>query len=309
MSLHAETGQSSIGEVLVITDAAPASANAVWRGALIAREHGASMRVLHNGQTFASAALAEQAIDRIGRQVQERLGIAIHAETLGSEPIAKAIAAARSARLMVTAPRRASPLREWISGVDAERLMRLNRIPTLVVRRPATPGRHAALLGADESGRYGRVLVSVDLSPGAPDVIAAAAAFSRDPQMQVLYAVSTQAFGHTPAAQGPGADGSTVMQKAQVALRDFVNSAASPASGIVPMVAFGRTADCLLKRERAIGAELVVIGQRKRGWLAASFAGEDNRTILADSTADVLVVPQVDHLSDQALADRPLGHC
>jgi len=36
-------------EVLVITDLAPASMNALWRAALIAREQGASLRLLHVG--------------------------------------------------------------------------------------------------------------------------------------------------------------------------------------------------------------------------------------------------------------------
>jgi len=49
----------------------------------------------------------------------------------------------------------------------------------------------------------------------------------------------------------------------------------------------------VLARERAIGAELVVIGQRTRGLLANLLGREATRKVLADSTADVLVVPDV----------------
>ncbi|WP_048441992.1 universal stress protein [Caenimonas sp. SL110] len=293
MSGHADSGSPAFGEILVVTDAAPTSANALWRGALIAREHGASMRVLHDAGESASAVQAQQAIDKVGRQVQERLGIDIHAQVLDGELLAKAIAAAHSARLLVTGPRRASRFREWMSGTHAERLMRLNRVPTLVVRRPAMPGRNAALDGAGEPGRYGRVLVSVDLLPEAPDVISAAMAFSRDPQMQVLYALSAQAYRKLSPPEGLDAGGFTAMQRAQHALRDYVSANAAASSGVVPMVAFGHAADTVLSRERAIGAELVVIGARTRGLLANLFGREATRKVLANSTADVLVVPDV----------------
>jgi len=125
-------------EVLVITDLAPASTNALWRAALIAREQGASLRLLHVGGERRRMTQTNEALEEISKEIHARLGIALNAEVVeGDLLLAKAISAARSAGLLVIGPRRSNPLREWIAGTQAERLIRLCRIPTLVVKRPA----------------------------------------------------------------------------------------------------------------------------------------------------------------------------
>jgi nucleotide-binding universal stress UspA family protein len=273
--------------VLAITDPSPASANAVWRAALIAREHGAPMRLLHAGRT--RAAQAHDALEAIVAQVQARLAVPMDVEIVEGDPLAKAVAAARAAGLLVIGPRRSNALREWIAGTQAERLIRLCRIPTLVVKRPATPGRNAALAAAAEPGRYGRVLVSVDLRPEAADLIAAATHFSRDPQMQVFHALGA---GSRPRSAGqPSPGGETAMQRAHAALMELVRSSGAQKLGAVSSVAFGRAAHCVLARERATGAELVVIGKRRRGLLADFILGGVTQQVLAQSQADVLVMP------------------
>jgi nucleotide-binding universal stress UspA family protein len=67
-------------------------------------------------------------------------------------------------------------LREFVLGTKAERLIRLCRVPVLVVKRPP-------------QGAYRRVLVPVELGPAARTVIAAATRLSRDPRMEVLHAL------------------------------------------------------------------------------------------------------------------------
>jgi nucleotide-binding universal stress UspA family protein len=122
-------------EVLVITDLAPASTNAVWRAALIAREQGASLRLLYVGGERRCMTQMHAALEEIRKQVHARLGIAVNAEVWEGDLLPKAISAARSAGLLVIGPRRSNPLREWIAGTQTERLIRLCRIPTLVVKR------------------------------------------------------------------------------------------------------------------------------------------------------------------------------
>ncbi|WP_158307816.1 universal stress protein [Ramlibacter tataouinensis] len=277
--------------MLVITDLSPASNNAVWRGARIARERGASLRLLHVSAGAKHMAGARQALGSIGRQLHEHLGIELDAQALEGELLPAAISAARAAGLLVIGPRRANPLREWISGTQAERLIRLCRIPTLVVKRPATPGRNATP-GPPEHGRYGRVLVSVDLRPEAVDLIAAAMSLSRDPQPQVFHAVVANANGRATAPEALVAHpGETAIQKAQAMLRDFIKSSGAQKLGAVSAVAFGHAARCVLARERATGAELVVIGKRQRGLLADFILGGVTQQVLASSRADVLVMP------------------
>jgi nucleotide-binding universal stress UspA family protein len=289
MSGHTTDTSFPLHEVLVISDPSPASANAVWRAALIAREQRASLRLLHVAGHREPAEQVHAALTAIGEQVHARLGIELNAEIVEGDLLAKAVVAARAAGLLVIGPRRVNPLREWIAGTQAERLIRLCRIPTLVVKRPATPGRNAAL-GTVEPGRYGRVLVSVDLRPEAADLIAAAMHFSRDPRMHIFHALGagpTHRSGAATSAKG----GATAMERAQSALKELVGFSGAHTLGAVPAVAFGRAAQCVLARERATGAELVVIGKRRRGLLADFILGGVTQQVLAASQADVLVMP------------------
>ena len=292
MSAHTDGAGLPLHEVLVITDLAPASTNAVWRAALIAREQGASLRLLHVGGERRRMAQVHEALEDLRKQVHARLGIDSNAEVLQGDILPKAISAARAAGLLVLGPRRSNPLREWISGTQAERLIRLCRIPTLVVKRPATPGRNAAFGSTPEPGRYGRVLVSVDLRPEAVDLIAAAMSFSRDPQTQIFHALGT---GSELRATGTGSVvsslGDTAMQRAHSALKELIRSSGAQKLGAVSAIAFGLAANCVLARERATGAELIVIGKRRRGLLADFILGGVTQQVIAGSHADVLVVP------------------
>ena len=278
-------------EVLVITDLAPASTNALWRAALIAREQGASLRLLHVGGERRRMTQTNEALEEISKEIHARLGIALNAEVVeGDLLLPKAISAARSAGLLVIGPRRSNPLREWIAGTQAERLIRLCRIPTLVVKRPAAFGRNAALGGTAEPGRYGRVLVSVDLRPEAVDLIAAAMGFSRDPQTQIFHALGAGS-DHGATATDASRPSDTAMQRAHSTLRELIRSSGAQKLGAVSAIAFGHAANCVLARERATGAELVVIGKRRRGLLADFILGGVTQQVLAGSRADVLVMP------------------
>ena len=65
MSAHIDRAGVASHEVLVITDLAPASTNAVRRAALIAREQGASLRVLHVGGERRRMAQVHAALEEI----------------------------------------------------------------------------------------------------------------------------------------------------------------------------------------------------------------------------------------------------
>lgn len=292
MSAYTDGAGLPSHEVLVITDLAPASTNAVWRAALIAREQGATLRLLHVGGERRRVTQVHEALEEISKQVHTRLGIALNSEVVEGDLLPKVISAARSAGLLVIGPRRSNPLREWISGTQAERLIRLCRIPTLVVKRPATPGRNAAFGSTAEPGRYGRVLISVDLRPEAVDLITAAMSFSRDPQTHVFHALGTGSEPRATATESVASRPSdTAMQRAHSALKELIRSSGAQELGAVSAIAFGHAANCVLARERATGAELVVIGKRRRGLLADFILGGVTQQVLAASRADVLVMP------------------
>lgn len=280
------------GQVLVVSDLSPASTQALWRGALIARDHGASLRVLHVARHAQQLAAAQAALEPLCAQVQARLGVAIEVEVARSELLKEATRMARDASLLVIATRAGNTLRERISGTPAERLIRLCRIPTLVVKRQAAPARDATRGDDAAAGRYARVLVSVDLARDATGVIHAATLFSRDPRMEVFHAVGVHRERRQDEA-GPVTEGSgqTAVERARDALHHLIAGAGADAAGAVAAVGFGRAAACVLARERACGAELVVVGKRQRGLFADFFLGGITQDVLAASSADVLVVP------------------
>jgi nucleotide-binding universal stress UspA family protein len=279
-------------EVLVITDLAPASTNAVWRAALIAREQGASLRLLYVGGERRCMTQMHAALEEIRKQVHARLGIAVNAEVWEGDLLPKAISAARSAGLLVIGPRRSNPLREWIAGTQTERLIRLCRIPTLVVKRPAVLEGNAVLGAPAETGRYGRVLISVDLRPEAIDLIAAAMSFSRDPRTHIFHAVGAASkLLATATGSVVSRPVDTAMQRAHSALKELIRYSGAQELGAVSAIAFGHAGNCVLTSERATGAELVVIGKRRRGLLANFILGGVTQHVLAGSRADVLVMP------------------
>lgn len=276
--------------ILAVADRTPAARNAIWRAALLARECGASLHVLHAVRDAREPGAARMSLEQLCAVLHERLGIAAELEVAQGDLLKEATRAAREASLLVLASRPGNSLRERVSGAPLERLVRLIRIPALVVKRPAAPPRGASLADAVLPGRYARVLVSVDLGRDAAGVIAAAGHFSRDPAMEVFHAVGARRELPQDAGEAARPAG-TAVERARAGLRAAIAAAGDPGQGASAQVGFGRAADCVVMRQRAIGADLVVIGKRQRGLFADYFLGGITQQVLAASRSDVLVVP------------------
>jgi nucleotide-binding universal stress UspA family protein len=217
----------ALKRILAVCDLSVAGTNAAWRAGLLARDHGAWLRLLHVGRASSSVARGKAALDALAWELQERLKIAVLAQSVRGGLRHEVAAAASEADLLVVRSAQAHPLRDWLAGSHPERLVEACRRPALVVRRPATVG-------------YRRVLACVDEGDDASGTMAAATALTRAP---------------------------------------------------APSVVFDRSADQLLARERAILADLVVIGRPPRNtpiWWAPR---THSRLVLAHALADVLVLP------------------
>jgi CPA2 family monovalent cation:H+ antiporter-2 len=68
--------------------------------------------------------------------------------------------------------------------------------------------------------------------------------------------------------------------------------AAAGAAGIVPMIERAHPARHVVDSQRSLGADLEVIGKRRRGAIESVLLGSVTRHVLADAEADVLVVPE-----------------
>lgn len=276
-------------QVLVISTLSTSSNNAARRAALIAREQGWALRVLHVQRDAHLVPAAQGAMEQLCGQLQDRLGIAATAEVTSGDLLKEVVRQTQASNLLVIGSSRENALEQKIDGVGMDRLIRLSRVPTLVVKRRVDAAFAQGPPNAGSRGRYGRVLACVDLGPMARAAIAAAAAIAPAAEIEAFHAVSARASRLPP----PGANHAgnpTVLGSALTALTRLL--AASGGHDSSTYVGFGHPPDAVLARERALGAELMVIGKRQRGLLADFFLGEVTRHVLAGSSADVLVLPR-----------------
>lgn len=269
-------------QVLVFSDLSPAATNAAWRGALLARDHGAWLRILHVSRRGAQARRGQEALDALAWELRERLNIAVLAQSVRSGFRREILAATRDADLLVVRTAQGRPAADWLGGLHPERLVQRCQVPTLVVRKPATVS-------------YRRVLVGVGFDgEAAAGLIATAAAMTRAPHAEVLEALAsgddlTQPRASTE-AQLRG-DRHHAAQRIRAVVEGVMEATGGPRAGVAPSVAFDHSPAMLLEKERAVFADLLVIGRPPRATPALWLPRTDSRSVLAGTGADVLVLP------------------
>ena len=275
-------------DILVTGTLTTAGNNAARRAALLARQHGCGLRVLHVERDAGLLPAAQAGVEQLCGQLRARLGIRATAEVATGDLLKHLVRHARESNLVVMGSSHDNPLAGKIAGVPMDRLIRLCRTPTLIVKRTVDAAFAQGPMAARGDGRYARVLACVDLEPLAHATIAAARVIAPGAQLEAFHAVAAGA-SRARAPEGAHPDGSNALGQARSALGQLL--AAAGADAAAASVGFGDPVDAVLGRQRALGADLVVIGKRQRGLLADFFLGNLTRHVLAGSTADVLVLP------------------
>jgi nucleotide-binding universal stress UspA family protein len=271
----------------VVSTGSTSSHNAARRAALVAREHGWPLRILHAERDPQRIPAAQEAAEQLCGHLRERLGIAVAAEVTPGDLLKAMVTHTQACSLLVIGSPRHDALREQVGGVAMDRLIRLSRIPTLVVKRQVDAAFAHGAPDVAERGRYARVLACVGLDKASAPIAAGAKALAPNAHVEAFHAVSARAASSGFNRQADTE--STVLGRARSELTGLLQESA--ALSCVPSVAFGHPADAILARERAIGADLVVVGKRHRGLLADFFLGDVTRSVLARASADVLVLP------------------
>jgi nucleotide-binding universal stress UspA family protein len=286
--------------VVNLWGASPASTNATWRSALVARDLGARLHILHPALPGSVVSREEASLRELAQDIRERTRVDATIEAVGSNVLRHAVAVSRRAALVVLPSLRANPLREWIMGTQAERLIRLCRSPVLVVKRPA-------LLA------YRRVLVPLDLEDQALPRLALAASLSRGLRVEVLHAMDAgdEKVLHGMAGSQAGLRGLRQhrAQGAFLAVQRLISAARTGDADVQAAIEFGEAPAVVLARAREWDAELMVIGKARRGLLANYFLGGLTQRILAQAPSDVLVhpdpLPRVAKETDEAPRSVP----
>jgi nucleotide-binding universal stress UspA family protein len=268
--------------LLVLHDLTSQATHAAWRAALIARDHGAGLCLLHAAGEADGIDTARRALEHLAADLRDQLGVRADVRVVQGDPISAAVQAGSRAGLVVLGARRANVLREWLFGTPAERLIRLCGGPVLVVKAPATSS-------------YRRVLVPVDLGPAAAPAIQAAAGLSRSTRIEVFHSLAVRDEVTMRAADVPEDEvrkyRARSADRVRTRIHELIGTVPGAGESAVPSLGFGHASSMVLAKEQAMRADLVVIGKRRRGLLADFFLGSVTQRVLARSRADVLVLP------------------
>jgi len=289
--------------IVVLVDAPSAASGAPWRAAWIARHMGASLLLLRTLRADERPPAGEDPLHRLALQIGARFGITVGTKEIPQGRTGELLAQVRRATLLVVGSRGGNTLRERIGGLATERLIRLCNTLVLVVKRPCN-----GPSDRDDPIRdcgYHRVLVAVRPESEVGRLADIACALAPSTRVDVFHALAVKA----PAARQPLAgDGArSASPAAQVAAQLGGMVGASSQDRCLPTCGWGSPGDAVIAKERAVGAELLVLGKRHRGLLADFFLGAVTQHVLSASRADVLVVPRLHAQPATAASPERLG--
>jgi len=288
--------------LLAATDLSAPARHAVQRAALIAQAASARLDLLHvapfsrldelrrlvrNVPPDVEARIREQTqmfMDALAATVRESHGVdpATHVQ---DGPLLKSIAdvsAAVDADLLVLGARGASMLRHLVLGSTAARLLDGFARPMLVVKRAAPAA-------------YRSVLVPVDFSEASLPALQMARAVAPEARIALMHAYEAPFEGKLRYA-GMQEEylkeyREQALAEAQAGMAALCERAGLPAHMAVEVLVHGHPAERILAQEDEQDCDLIVMGRQGRSAVEDMLLGSVSRRILAESEADVLVVP------------------
>lgn len=286
--------------ILAAVDFSEDSRRAAFRAALVAREQGAKLELLHvlgragaftirdllgprAGASADADGRARGTVAEWAAEIGERAGVAVKAHVARGEVLDVMARASGKASLLALGARGWNPLRDMILGTTAERLLGRCNVPVLVTRRPAR-------------GPYRRALVAVDFSACSAAAMQEALRFAPKAVVTLVHAFGVPFEGKLRYA---GVDESTLRQyraqaqrEALASLLDMLAKSAVDRGRLSHAIAYGHAPRVILDKARAMKADLVVIGKYGRSAVEEFLLGSVTRHVLAGAKCDVLVVPE-----------------
>lgn len=202
--------------ILVVIDFSLSSNHAASRAAQVAREHGAALALLHvlqpqgeGSMRDAPLAAARTQLERLGQRLQKHFGVEVSVHATRGDPLRKVVEAARDVQLLVIGSRGRNTLAEFLLGTPAERIIRMARVPALVVKR-------------EVSGSCQNILAPVALSQEAQALVSAALEFSPDADVEVFHVLCLRHETALPKQECMLPDLMVVGKRHQSLLADFL---------------------------------------------------------------------------------------
>ncbi|MDP1952513.1 MAG: universal stress protein [Betaproteobacteria bacterium] len=291
---------ATLNRLLAATDLSDPARHAVDRAALIAKETGASLDLVHVAslapleelRRFAAnipAELEQRILDAAREELRELAAALLqhHSVSAGvrvvSGPLRAQLAAQAdetSADLIVLGAHGASFMRHLLLGSTAERMISRASRSMLVVKQTAHE-------------RYRNVLVPVDFSPSSVPALRHARAVAPSAEIVLLHAFEVPFEGKLRFA---GVDDDTVhhyrlaaKQDALQKLRALCDEAELPRHAARLMVLHGDPSRRIIEQEQEQDCDLIAIGKHGESMLEDLLLGSVTRRVLSESQCDVLV--------------------
>lgn len=302
---------ASISVIVVATDFSPGSDLAIERAALLAKQWGADLWLLHvfddglwatikniyDAERWAATDPILTARDRLSqlcREVARRYGICVHGETRTGRVATEivAFAGAQSAQLLVVGEHGEDWISDTVLGGTALKVLEQTNIPLLVVCRPAN--------GADQEGPrgagYSNLLVAVDFSDQARRAAQQAIFLFPEAKFSLVHAYLVPFEGRMRLAGASDADieryRAAECLRVEQKMRGFIERLAAP-SELRSSEHFVRRlpATAIFEQGERIGADLIVIGKHGGSIVEERLLGSVTRNVLYHAGRDVLLVP------------------
>lgn len=277
------------GGVLTLVDLAAARQDAVKRAALIAVDIGAALTLLHvipksrdKADEDAALSAARKKVSSLAERLAFDYGVTVSVHVTAGRRVREVVEHSRGARLLVLPSRRSNTLGEYLFGNPIQKMVRRVAVPTLVVKGPA----------AQRS--FSRVLVPVHLTVQSMQAVATASQIAPSATLHVLHVVSTKQDGIDHVPQLPGQQTQRTKEQAAEFIKAVIarlletSGSKRPA---FPLAAFGDGTVATFHKAASVGADLIAIGKPRQKLLARFRLGRFTQQVLAESHADVLVVP------------------
>jgi nucleotide-binding universal stress UspA family protein len=282
------------------TDFSERADRAVERAAGLAARHGARLLLLHVVERYHLEVLrrlatagagplpelkerAREALAERSARLAQTHGITVHPEVVVGrvyQEIAER-AGAWGAALTVIGGHGEHFFRDLVLGATAQKVVRHNEGPTLVVKQGAAQP-------------YGRVLVPVDFSPGSGAALQAARRLVPEAAITILHAFELPFEGKLFYA---GVDREVVERYVQAARREaqadldaFLREWGAEGERPGTRVVHGYAPEVIVNTERQDAFDLVAVGAHGRSELARFVLGSVSLHVVMEAPCDVLVV-------------------
>jgi nucleotide-binding universal stress UspA family protein len=286
--------------VLATTDLSAPARLAVERAALISKQTGSRLELLHVAnlpyldrlrQMVATTppdlqeqvlATARTRLQELGDDIAKRHGTSPDMHVVTGSPVAELVKKIndRSADLIVCGAKGESIVRHALIGSTAQRLLSRARSPILVVKQPSPVP-------------YRSALIPVDFSPSSLCAIRHAKAIAPDAHFTLLHVYEVPFEGHMRYAS---VDNDVIQHYRVRAKREATSKihALAEEAKLLPgtssvVIVHGDPTLRITMQEKVQKADLIVMGKHGEGMLEKLLLGSVTSYVLAESQCDVLI--------------------